>query len=62
MQKLKEFENWEDPIKLDFESIIGTEKWTTHWRNCEDVQSIMRQAQELASEINKTIAEAYNKL
>ena len=62
MQKLKEFENWEDPIKLDFESIVGTEKWTTHWRNCGDVQSIMRQAQELASEINKIIAEAYNKL
>jgi len=57
--RLKEYEKWEEPTKINFEGVVGREKWKQHWENCEQVQSIMRQAQELASEINREIASAY---
>lgn len=43
------------------ETIVGKEKWQQHWANWGAVQSTMRKAQVLATEINKTIAESYAK-
>ncbi len=62
MARLKAYEEWEEPTKLDFEAIVGEEKWKQHWSNWERIQSIMREAQLLASEINQEVAEAYPKL
>jgi len=42
--------------------VVGKEKWEQHWVNWESVQNTMRQAQTLATEINQTIAKAYEKL
>jgi len=62
MQRLTDYENWGEPIVVDFEAIVGKEKWEQHWVNWELVQSTMRKAQLLATEINKKIAESYSKL
>ncbi len=62
MQRLADYEKWVEPTKMDFEMILGREKWGKHWENCDKVQLIMKQAQVLANEINKTVAEAYKKL
>jgi hypothetical protein len=59
MQRLKHYEDWGTPTKVDFESIVGKKKWQQHWINCETVQSTMRKAQTLASEINKTIVKSH---
>ena len=62
MERLTAYEKWEDPTVVDFEAVVGKEKWNKHWENWELVQETMRQAQALATEINKTIAESYGKL
>ncbi len=59
IEKLRKYEAWKEPTKVDFESVVGKEKWEQHWENWELVQSTMRHAQTLATEINQTIAKAY---
>ncbi len=59
MDRLRNYERWGSPTKVDFESLVGKEKWKQHWANWERVQSTMREAQLLAAEINKTIANSY---
>ena len=62
IEKLQKYDAWLKPTKVDFESVVGKEKWEQHWANWESVQNTMRQAQTLASEINHEIAKAYAKL
>ncbi len=59
IENLRTFENWGNPIKVDFESLVGKEKWEQHWENWEQVQSTMKHAQELATKIKKIIASSY---
>jgi len=62
MQRLSDYEKWGKPTVVDFEKIVGKDRWTQHWKNWELVQSTMKDAQVLATEINKTIAGSYAKL
>ena len=59
MLRLKAYEQWGQPTIVDFEAIIGKEKWQQHWANWEKIQSIMRHSQILATEINITVAKSY---
>jgi 5-methylcytosine-specific restriction endonuclease McrA len=61
-KRLSVYEKWLEPTVVDFEAVVGKEKWEQHWDNWERVQTTMRDAQSLATEINKTIAIAYAKL
>ncbi|PKH08257.1 HNH endonuclease [Moritella sp. Urea-trap-13] len=62
MERLERYENNEVPTKVDFESLVGKEKWEQHWKNWEVVQETMRNAQVLATEINETVAKSYTQL
>jgi hypothetical protein len=62
MDRLSAYEQWQEPTVVNFEAIVGKEKWEQHWANWELVQNTMRQAQELATDINQTIAKSYAKL
>lgn len=62
MERLTAYEEWGCPTVIDFEAIVGKEKWSQHWANWERVQDAMRQAQVLATAINQAIAESYAKL
>jgi hypothetical protein len=62
IEKLQAYEAWKEPTMVDFESILGKEKWEQHWENWKLVQDTMREAQVLATEINLTIAKSYAKL
>ena len=62
IRRLEDYENWCTPTKIDFASIVGEDMWSKHWENWEQVLSIMRESQELASQINKKVASAYNTL
>jgi len=53
------YEAWEPPTIVDFERFVGKDKWNQHWANWGLVQSSMREAQILATEINKIIAKEY---
>jgi len=60
--RLEAYENWEKPTKVDFVKIVGKEKWDRHWKNWEKIQESMREAQLLANEINKEVANAQTDL
>lgn len=60
--RLEAYENWEAPTVVDFEAIVGEEKWNQHWANWENVQESMRKAQALANEINREVARAQTEL
>jgi len=52
IERLTIYEQWQDPTIVDFESIVGKDKWEQHWKNWEIVQNTMRNAQVLATDIN----------
>lgn len=59
IRRLRAYENWHAPTKIDFEAVVGKEIWSRHWQNWECLQSIMRESQALASTINQKVASAY---
>jgi len=63
ISRLEEYEKWSKPIKLDFESIVGKEKWNQHWVNCESLHLQMKLSQNLSDEIKLLIQNsiAFNK-
>ena len=62
IERLSLYEQWQEPTVVDFEAIVGKEKWEQHSENWELLQNTMRQAQELATDINQTIVKSYAKL
>ena len=59
-KRLKEYENWGTPLKVDIESIIGKYKWQQHWENCEKITSLMHESQILSNEIQTILQNALN--
>ncbi len=59
--RLENFEKQSKPVKLDFESIVGTERWQEHWDNCERILELMRDSQILSDVIKDEIMAAYKK-
>ena len=59
IRRLEKYEQWSQPTRIDFETVVGKEKWTQHWANCELVQTTMRDAQQLATDIRQTIAKSH---
>jgi hypothetical protein len=57
--RLKEYEQWAPPTKIDFEKIVGAKLWTKHMENLEGVQNLMRDSQVLAEQIRSDVANQY---
>ena len=38
MERLAIYEQWLEPTLVDFEAIVGKEKWVQHWKNWQLVQ------------------------
>ncbi|MCK9285174.1 MAG: HNH endonuclease [Rhodocyclaceae bacterium] len=59
VNRLEAYENWGVPIQINFEKEVDKDLWSQHWQNCEKVQAIMRESQELATKIKFAVARAY---
>lgn len=59
IERLRRYESWKVPTKLDFEAIVGADVWNRHWNNCDKLHDEMREAQVLADAIKEKIAAAY---
>lgn len=59
IERLTQYEKWQQPTRIDFAAVVGLETWEQHWKNCEAVQDKMRHAQILADEIKAVLAIAY---
>ena len=52
---LERFEQWRQPVKIEFESVVGRDEWEHYWSLCEAVISELRQCQDHADTIRATI-------
>ena len=54
---LQLYEQWRAPTQVDFGSIVGAELWATHWANRDKVLATMTEAQIIADQIQKAVAD-----
>jgi len=57
IERIRCYERWAKPTKLNFEEIVGADTWSQHWDNWGKIQDLMKEAQVLAQQINRTVAE-----
>jgi len=56
IQKIKEYENSTNPIKIDnFELIVGKEIWERHLENYKEIINMMKRCQQTSDEIKEKI-------
>jgi len=62
IKRLKKYETWQPPAQIDIETIVGKDVMSKHWKNCDKVQSVMRESQLLAEKINTEVERKYRKM
>ncbi|MBR6509368.1 MAG: HNH endonuclease [Clostridia bacterium] len=55
IEKLENFEKLTNPIKLDFERLVGSELWKKHWENCNKLHDQMKDCQTISDQIKELI-------
>jgi len=55
VELLEKYEKWGNPIKIDFEEIVGKELWGKHWNNYALLIKEMEKCQETSSMIKELI-------
>ncbi|MGB9456383.1 MAG: HNH endonuclease [Bryobacteraceae bacterium] len=58
IERLKNYERWREPRRVDFAAVVGPELWQRHQQNWSDVLKLLKTSQSLASEIRTIIATA----
>jgi len=56
VERLKVYEAWREPRKIDFAKVVGSEMWQRHRQNWRNVLDLLKTSQELASEIRTMVA------
>src|SRR5450631_2710457 len=51
IKSLERYESWRQPHKIDFEACVGPELWKRHRENWKSTLQLLKNSQELASEI-----------
>lgn len=54
--RLRDFERWRQPVRVDFGSVVPTEMWTKYWVRHKQLLDEMKQCQESADEIRSLVA------
>ena len=54
-KRLEEYESKYEPIKLDFEKIVGKDLWERHWKNYKELIEFMKSCQETSDDIKGKI-------
>jgi len=55
IERLTKYENWKTPTKINFEKIVGRERWEHYWSLCEAVVAELKKCQEDANAIRQQI-------
>jgi hypothetical protein len=56
--RLQSYEAWRSPRRIDFAAVVGPEMWERHRENWQRVLQLLRNSQQLASEIRTIVAKA----
>ena len=57
MARLEVFEAWRVPVKLDYETILGPEKWASHMAHLDEILNHMAKAELDAANLRASILE-----
>lgn len=57
--RLRIYERWAEPTKIDFAELAGPEQWRQHWENHRQIVEQMKKAQVLATEIREMVRANY---
>jgi len=55
IKRLEKFEKWKKVKPLDFEKMVGTKDWDTHWDNHKKILAMMKEHQKHSDHIKKLI-------
>lgn len=61
IERLKDYEQWGNPKKFEFEKLIEKKLWNQHWNNWESVIKMMKESQSLALKIKDNLAKNISK-
>jgi 5-methylcytosine-specific restriction endonuclease McrA len=56
--RLSEYENWREPIKVDFQSVLGETDWNQYWSLHDAVVNDMKAAQQVANALRKRVEDS----
>ena len=59
ISRIARYEERFQPVRLDFEAIVGKDPWEEYWKAHAHLVEEMRRCDEIASRIRKTIADAF---
>lgn len=54
-ERLTAYENWREPVKIDFEGVLGSADWNRYWSLHDSVVKDMYAAQEFADALRKRV-------
>jgi hypothetical protein len=57
-ERLTTYENWREPIKVDFETVLGNADWSRYWSLHDAVVKDMYSAQEFANALRQRVEES----
>ena len=57
--RLRTYETWIPPTRLDFEQLIGHDRWAEHWERHAHIVDLMREAQTGAAGIRELVRSTY---
>ena len=56
--RLTDYENWREPIKVDFQALLGDTDWNGYWSLHDAVVNDMKAAQQIADALRKRVEDA----
>lgn len=56
--RLTEYENWREPIKVDFQAVLGDADWNGYWSRHDAIVNDMKAAQHVADSLRKRVVES----
>lgn len=61
IQRLEKYEKWRVPQRVDFETLVGSELYSQHWANWQQLLALMDSAQQLAIRLKSAATTALAK-
>jgi hypothetical protein len=58
IQRLENYEKWRVPRKVDFQALVGSELYSQHWANWQQLLALMDSAQKLALQLRSAATKA----
>lgn len=52
---LEDFERWREPVRIDYKSVLGTDRWNQHMNHLENVLSVLTAAEQEALHLRSDV-------